>query len=196
MTPDEHRAKAEELRLEAEKIEAPHRRTPETRDRLIAEATLHALLALGEEPRADEAAQHLVADGKGGWTAARRDRHDVTPNGYIAGEDILAGAVLGTDPATGHLVMVGRIEPKPAAQPSSRLTDDEAYEVFTGIDFRWHELAEARDTIDRIIAERLARLTSEPALAAFREAWLKADEEGAEGDRVRRGMVAAIEAVS
>lgn len=47
MTPDEHRAKAEELREQAERIEVPHRPTPATRDRLIAEATLHALLALG-----------------------------------------------------------------------------------------------------------------------------------------------------
>lgn len=48
LTPADHRATAEALLAEAQTIATPSRRTPETRDRLIAEATLHALLALGE----------------------------------------------------------------------------------------------------------------------------------------------------
>lgn len=43
----------------------------------------------------------------------RQDRHDVRPTGFVAGEDILAGALLGTDPDTGHLVMVGHIAGNP-----------------------------------------------------------------------------------
>lgn len=50
MTPDEHRARAQHLLAAAEDIEAPIRRTPEVRRRLIAEAQLHATLALGDRP--------------------------------------------------------------------------------------------------------------------------------------------------
>lgn len=54
-----------------------------------------------------------------------------------------------------------------------------------------------RGAMSEELAKAVAEhLTSEPALAAFREAWLEADAEGAKGDRVRRGMAAAIKAVS
>lgn len=49
MTPAEHRAKAEALLAEAERITRPTYRTPENRANLIAEAQLHATLALGRE---------------------------------------------------------------------------------------------------------------------------------------------------
>lgn len=39
------------------------------------------------------------------------------------------------------------------------------------------------------------RLTSDAALDAFREAWEQADAEGDKGNRVRRGMVAAVDTV-
>lgn len=76
MTPDEHRAKAEELRAAAEGIARPHIRTPDTRDRLIAEAQLHATLALGglaEQP-GDEWVEKAVA------VLAEMERHAPLPN--------------------------------------------------------------------------------------------------------------------
>lgn len=50
--------------------------------------------------------------------------------------------------------------------------------------------------VEGVVKAVAEHLTSEPALAAFREAWEQADAEGTKGDRVRRGMAAAIEAVS
>lgn len=49
---------------------------------------------------------------------SRRDRHDVSPQ-FTAGEDILAGAIVGTDPATGQLFMVGRIESNAEAEQAA-----------------------------------------------------------------------------
>lgn len=43
-------------------------------------------------------------------SAPRQDRPDIRPQ-FVAGEDILAGALVGVDPLTGHILMAGRIEP-------------------------------------------------------------------------------------
>lgn len=43
----------------------------------------------------------------------RREYPDAMPTKYVAGETLLEGAKLGVDPASGRLVMLGRIEPGP-----------------------------------------------------------------------------------
>lgn len=53
----------------------------------------------------------------------RPARHDVAPT-FTAGENITAGARIGVDPHTGHLVMAGEIIPPPSeADPVGYLTD-------------------------------------------------------------------------
>lgn len=132
---------------------------------------------------------------KGNTKEARRDRHDVTPNGFVAGEDILAGAVLGVDPATGHLVMVGRgTEPGVDVEALARvlwLTD--GYDLDADPNSR--TAREARPGYMKMAQAVASSLTAGPSLAAFRQAWLDAHERGDTGNRVRQGMIAAIESV-
>lgn len=56
-------------------------------------------------------------------------------------------------------------------------------------------IPESQIVIYQAIQERLVeRLTEDRCLDAFRAAWVEADLEGKDGDRVRSGMVAAIRA--
>lgn len=89
------------------------------------------------------------------------------------------------------------IDPQAASLNTWRI-DDDGGRVTLDFFLSGDELLEMFNTgkvLEGHASPLIARLTSEPALAAFREAWAQADAEGATGDRVRRGMVAAIEVV-
>jgi hypothetical protein len=95
-----------------------------------------------------------------------------------------------TDPA--ELMEIARLR-------QERATKSNPVDQVAAIVFGEGYTSEQRARVKRALFPLLYggdQLTSEPALAAFREAWQQADAEGATGDRVRRGMAAAIEAVS
>ena len=91
------------------------------------------------------------------------------------------------------------VEPTPSPArglPKARLTDAEADAVYDAVDWEDGQFGEARAVIDRILTRWVGGILSDAGLAAFRREWKQADAEGDTGNRVRRGMLAAIQEAS